>query len=326
MLPYVFAHPQYLYLLGIIPPLALWYLWQHTRQQVAVRVSTTAPFRSIKQNLKAISRHLLFVLRLIGCAFLILALARPQLVVSKKMIRSEGIDIMLVLDISGSMFARDFVPNRLEAAKNVAKHFIDNRPNDRIGLVVFSSQAYAASPVTIDHDALKTIVSGIEGGTFETGTAIGLGIGTATNRLQESKSNSRVIILMTDGENNAGDVNPIDAAQLAAAAGIRVYTIGMEPYEHSIDQQQSSTLPQFGPTAEVLLQQIAMVTDGKYYHAMDEKNLASIYKVIDGLEKTKVDVASFNQNAEAFFPFAVIALIAIFLEVLLRYTTYKSIS
>jgi len=327
MMPsYVFAQPQFLYLLGIIPVLALWYVWQHPLQQVAVRISTTSAFREFKPSLKIILRHFLFVLRLIACALVIVALARPQFVVSQKMIRSEGIDIMLVLDVSGSMFARDFVPNRLEAAKNVAKHFIDNRPNDRIGLVVFSSKSYAASPITIDHESLKTIINGVQGGTFETGTAIGLGIGTAVNRLQQSKSNSRVIILMTDGENNAGDVSPMEAAQLASSLGIRVYTIGMEPYSEQSVTAKSDSIPFFGPTAESLLQQMAAISGGKYFHAMDEKNLAAIYKEIDGMEKTKVDVASFQQNTEAFFPFVLVALIAILVEVLLRYTTFKSIS
>ncbi|MFI5134846.1 MAG: VWA domain-containing protein, partial [Chitinophagales bacterium] len=227
---YVFAQPQFLNLLSAIPLLALWYVWQHRRQEIPIRTSTVAAFRDFKPNFKIILRHSQFVLRLVACALLIVAMARPQFVVSQKMIRSEGIDIVLALDISGSMFTRDFVPNRLEASKSVAKHFIDNRPNDRIGLVVFSSQAYSACPVTIDHESLKTILSGIQAGSLEVGTAIGVGIGTAVNRLQSSKSSSRVIILMTDGENNAGDVSPMEAAQLASSLGIRIYTIGMEPY------------------------------------------------------------------------------------------------
>ncbi|MFI5135289.1 MAG: VWA domain-containing protein, partial [Chitinophagales bacterium] len=194
-----------------------------------------------------------------------------------------------------------------------------------IGLVVFSSQAYSACPVTIDHESLKTILSGIQAGSLEVGTAIGVGIGTAVNRLQSSKSSSRVIILMTDGENNAGDVSPMEAAQLASSLGIRIYTIGMEPYSQ-MSSVKNDSLPFFGPTAEALLQQMAAVTGGKYFHAMDEKNLASIYKEIDSMEKTKVDVASFQQNTEAFFPFALIALIAVLLEVLLRYTIFKSMS
>jgi len=326
MIPsYQFANPQLLYLLGVIPPLALWYVWKHGKQEMPVRTSSIAAFRNSKPNLKIMLRHSQFVLRLIACALLIVALARPQFVVSQKMIRSEGIDIMLVLDVSGSMFTRDFVPNRLEASKNVAKHFIDNRPNDRIGLVVFSSQAYSACPVTIDHESLKTILTGIQAGTLEVGTAIGVGIGTAVNRLQNTKSNSRVIILMTDGENNAGDVSPMDAAQLAASLGIKIYAIGMEPYSEMAHAKNDS-LPISGPTAEALLQQVAAVTGGKYFHAMDEKNLAAIYKEVDGMEKTKVDVASFQQNTEAFFPFALIAMIAMLLELLLRYTIFKSMS
>lgn len=326
MLPFVFATPSVLLALGIIPVMITWYAWQHRNQQTTVRLSTAGGFHSSGPGLKIILRHLLFAFRLIACALLIIAAARPQFILSKQMIRSEGIDIMLVLDVSGSMLTKDFVPNRLEASKTIAAKFIDGRPNDRIGIVVFAAQSYTASPVTIDHESLKTIIKGIEPGTLAYGTAIGSGLGTAISRLQSSNGKSKVIILMTDGSNNAGNILPDRAAQLAASNAIRIYAIGMEPYQGiSLSEREDKNLKLIGgPSAEELLTEIAGHTGGQYFHAMDEKNLASVYEEIDRMEKTRVDITSYRENSEAFFPFALLAVFLIITELILRYTVFRT--
>ena len=264
---------------------------------------------------------------MIACAALIIALARPQVTLSRQTIASEGMDIVLAIDVSGSMLAKDFVPNRLEAAKKVAADFISKRPNDRIGVIFFAAEAYTGCPITIDHNALKQVVENVKIGSLKDGTAIGMGLGTAANRLKESQSASKIIILVTDGENNAGTIKPLEAAQLAKALNIRTYCIGIlatSAEGQPFTKQDSAYAALGGPTAEVTLMQIAEITGGKYFRAANEKMLAGIYKEIDAMEKTKVNVTSYKRYEEHYYLFAVFAAVALLAELILRNTIFKT--
>jgi Ca-activated chloride channel family protein len=318
------AQPQWFWLLILLLPMAAAYWWKRPSSafiKMPVENISSGKIRTLKTTL----RNGLPLLRISAFAAIIMALARPQTMQQKQTIQSEGIDILIVLDISGSMLTTDFAPNRLEAAKAQAEKFIDGRPNDRIGLVVFASNAYTACPVTIDHAALKKIMSSIKSSQLADATAVGMGLGTAVNRLQSSNGKSKVIILMTDGESNTGEIDPLTSADLAMTLGIRVFTIDMEPHQ---DQGHSEVAPPSGsnPTGERLLQQIAANTGGIYYHASDDKKLAAIYSQLDQLMKTKMDVATFKSYNDHFFPFLWFALFALLFEMFLRYTFFKTIT
>jgi Ca-activated chloride channel family protein len=322
-----FADPQVLWLLGGLPVLMVWYIWKNVSQQASLQISSIASLQFTGMSARVWMRHGLFLLRLIALAALVVALARPQITISKNIIATEGIDIMLTFDISGSMSNRDFIPSRLEAAKKVAEDFIDCRPNDRIGVIFFAAEAYAGCPITIDHEALKKIIANVKTGSLEDGTAIGLGIGTAVNRLKESFSKAKIIILMTDGENNAGSVKPLEAAQFAKSFSIKIYSIGiLSPgSERQPMTQEDSTYAAIGNlSAEATLIQIAEMTGGKYFRATNEKKLAGIYEEINGLEKTRADMAIYKRFEERFYLFAIIATILLFSEMLLRYTIFKT--
>ncbi|MEO6169016.1 MAG: VWA domain-containing protein [Chitinophagales bacterium] len=322
-----FANPDWFWLLNSIPLFTAGYLWRHKKQQATLQLSSTAPFLRAPRTSKIYLRHILFVLRMISVAFLIGALARPQAVLTKNILATEGLDIVIAMDISGSMLARDFVPNRLEAAKRVAIDFIVNRPNDRIGIVYFAGEAYTGCPITIDHKALEQIITGVKTGAVEDGTAIGLGLGTAANRLIESESPTKIIILVTDGENNAGTVKPLEAAQLVKSLNIHTYCIGIfspAAEKQPVTSSDSTYAAIGGPTAETTLLQIAEVTGGKYFRATSDKALETIYGQIDTLEKTKVDVTKYNRYEERFFLFAILAAIALLAEIVLRYTIFRT--
>lgn len=322
-----FADPSLLWMLNGLPLFTAWYIWQHKRQQAALQLSSISFLVGAERSAKIWLRHSLFVLRMISCAALIIALARPQVTLSRQTIASEGMDIVLAIDVSGSMLAKDFVPNRLEAAKKVATDFISKRPNDRIGVVFFAAEAYTGCPITIDHHALTQVVENVKIGSLKDGTAIGMGLGTAANRLKESRSTSKMIILVTDGENNAGTIKPIDAAQLAKALNIRTYCIGIlaaSAEGQPVSRQDSAYAALGGPTAEVTLMQIAEITGGKYFRAANEKKLAGIYKEIDAMEKTKVNVTSYKRYEEHFYLFALIAAAALLVELILRNTIFKT--
>ena len=324
-----FAYPQLLWLLAAIPLLLGWYSLQHTRQQTVLQFSSINPFRRLRPTWKQVLRHSLILLRMISYGALVIAVAQPQVTLSKQTIATEGIDIVLAFDISGSMLTRDFVPNRLEAAKKVADDFIDRRPNDRIGAVFFTAQAYTGSPVTIDHNSLKKIIDNVQMGLLEDGTAIGMGLGTAVNRLKESPAGTKIIILVTDGENNAGEVKPIEAAQYAKSLNIRVYSIGiLAPVSEKriLTAQDSAYMALGNPSAETTLSQIAQITGGKYFRATNEKSLDAVYKEIDQLEKTKVNMTTYRRYENRYFLLAVIAFLALLMELLLRYTVFKTIA
>lgn len=322
-----FANPQWFWLMNSIPLLLAWYAWRHLKQQRTLLVPGTATWSNTPATAKIYTRHGMFALQLVAIAALIVAMARPQAVTSKQNVASEGLDIMLAIDISGSMASRDFVPSRLEAAKKVAIDFIEGRPNDRIGVVFFAGEAYTGCPITIDHRALEQIISDVKTGDVADGTAIGLGLGLAANRLTEQPSRDKIIILVTDGENNAGDVKPSDAARLVRSLKIHNYCIGIfspASEKQPISANDSTYAALGGPTAESTLIRITEITGGKYFRASNEKSLASIYGEINALAKTRVDVVSYNRYAERFYLFAIIAAISIFSSVVLRYTLFRT--
>jgi Ca-activated chloride channel homolog len=325
-----FAHPAFFALLLFIPLMIWWHVRQGSRNTPALRLTTLSGLGSIKPTWKVRFRPLLFVLRLISLAALAVALARPQSSNVTESIDSEGIDIVLSVDVSGSMLAEDLKPNRIEAAKKVALDFVDKRPTDRIGLVIFSGESFTQCPITIDHDVLKEQLSSIKSGVLVDGTAIGDGLATAVDRIRRSNGKSRIVILLTDGVNNIGKVGPELALEVAKAYKVRVYTIGigtrgMAPYPVPTPFGMQKQMQEV-QIDEPLLQKIATETGGKYYRATNNSSLASIYTEIDKLEKTKVEISSYKHYAELFFPFALVALVCMALEAILRYTFFRSIT
>lgn len=323
-----FANPEFFYLLLLIPLMGVWYWYKNNRSKAELQLSTTLPFAGIKKSARQIFYHGLFVFRIAAIALLVVALARPQKTTSSQDITIEGIDIVMAIDISSSMLAEDLKPNRLEAAKNVAIDFINGRPNDRVGLVVFAGETFTQVPLTTDHTVLDNMFADIKSGMIEDGTAIGDGLATAVSRLRDSKAISKVIILLTDGVNNSGAVDPVSAAEIAKLYGIRIYTIGVgsmgtAPYPVSTPfgvQYQNMEVE----IDEGLLQKVADMTDGKYFRATSNNKLKEIYKEIDELERSKIDVTEFHKKSEEFWPFAFLALILFGLEILLKNTIFRT--
>ena len=323
-------HAVHLYLLLIIPVLGLWYWFRYKKDNADLQISNTKSFESTGKSAKQYLYFSLYLLRILAIALLIVALARPQSSTSRKNVTIEGIDIVIALDISSSMLAMDLQPNRLEAAKEVATEFIAGRPNDRFGLVIFSGEAFTQCPLTTDHVVLNNLFKEVHSGMIEDGTAIGDGLATAINRLKDSKAVSKVIILLTDGVNNMGSVDPLSAAQIAKVFGIRIYTIGVgtegtAPYPV---QTPFGVQTQYVEVKidEALLQKVAEMTDGKYFRATSNRKLREIYSEIDKLEKSKIDVTEFRKKKEEFFPFALLAFVFITLEVVLKNTVFKSVT
>ncbi len=323
----VLAHPHFLWLLLLLPLLVWYYIRQNKTRATVFRISTTEGVKGIKPPPKVVWRPALVVLRCIALAAFIIALARPQKTNVSETIDSEGIDIVLSVDISGSMLAEDFKPDRLEAAKQNALKFVNARPTDRIGLVIFAGESFTQCPITIDHNVLKEQLSAIKSGMLEDGTAIGMGLATAVDRLRDARGKSRVVILMTDGVNNTGMVDPQTALEIAKAYKVRVYTIGIGTEGQALSPVQTpfGIQKQMVPVQidENLLRKIAKETGGKYYRATGNSKLESIYKEIDQLEKTKVEVNAYKHYAELFFPFALTGIIALLLEVVLSYTYFR---
>ncbi len=324
-----FANPEFLFLLLLVPGLAVWYYYRLQSKESDVRYSTLEPFSMVKFSAKERLRHLPFILRLCALALVIIALARPQSTSKGQNVYSEGIDIVLALDISGSMLAEDFQPNRIEAAKNVAQDFIGGRTNDRIGLIIFSGESFTQCPLTVDYEVLKSLIKPLKSGMIEDGTAIGLGLANAVNRLRDSKAKSKVVILLTDGVNNRGEIDPISAAQIAQSYGIRVYTVGVgtigeAPYPV---QTPFGVRYQMVPVEidEKVMTQIAEMTDGKYFRATDNKKLRSIYQEIDKLEKTRIEVRSYRRYTELFYSFIIAALLLLVGDVVLTNTWLRKL-
>ena len=323
-----FASPHFLYLLVIVPLLGLWYWYRHRKDQADIQVSSTAGFEKSPRSVKQYLFFGMYVLRALAIGLLIIALARPQTTSSRQDVTIEGIDIVMALDVSSSMLAMDLKPDRLEAAKEVASEFISGRPNDRFGLVIFSGETFTQAPLTTDHAVIKSLFKNIRSGMIEDGTAIGDGLATSINRLKDSKAVSKVIILLTDGVNNMGSLDPLSSAEIAKMYGIRIYTIGVgsegnAPYPvqtpFGIQTQYMEV-----KIDEALLQQVAELTDGRYFRATSNSKLREIYQEIDKLEKSKIDVTEFKKKKEEFLPFALLAFLLITAEVLLRNTVFRS--
>jgi Ca-activated chloride channel family protein len=323
-----FAQPGFFWLLLVIPLMIAYYYWRNQQLQGVLGMSSTRGFAFAPKNPMRIWRHYGIVLRSIAFIALVAALARPQSALSWQNETTEGIDIMIATDISGSMLSEDFKPNRLEAGKNIAIDFIKNRPSDRIGLVVFSGESFTQCPLTIDHDVLVNLFHDIKNGMIDDGTAIGMGLATAVSRLKNSEAKSKVIILLTDGVNNMGSIPPITAAEIAKQFGVRVYTVGVGtngsapyPFRDQLGNIHHQMIPV--QIDEGTLGKIAGITGGKYFRARNNTELSEIYQQIDKLEKVKIAVTQYHKRTEHYLPFAIIALAVLSLEVLLNNTIFK---
>lgn len=325
-----FASPYYLWLLTLLAPMIGYYVWRTLQGGAAIRISSVAGVVRAPRTVRYYLRHLPFALRAAAFALLVVALARPQDVEQNVRTNTEGIDIMLAIDVSGSMLARDFKPDRITAAKEVAGSFIADRYGDRIGLVAFAGEAFTQSPLTTDQSTLQTLLARIRSGLIEDGTAIGNGLATAINRLRESDAKSKVIILLTDGVNNRGEIAPMTAAEIAKAQGIRVYTIGvgtegMAPYP-AIDMFGNLTfVNQKVEIDEKVLKAISDMTGGRYFRATDKDKLKAVYDEINQLEKSKVEVTEHISYHELFLVWALAALGLLLAEFLLSNLVLKRI-
>ena len=325
-----FQSPAYLFLLLLLIPVIGWYIWEMRKADASLQVSSTDTLKRQKKTTRIYLLHVPFVLRTVTIVLLTIALARPQLTNSWKSESTEGIDIMMALDISGTMQAEDLRPNRLEAAKNVASEFIMSRPNDNIGLVVFAGESFCQCPLTTDHAVLINLFKSVKFGMIEDGTAIGLGLANAVNRMKDSETKSKVIILLTDGSNNRGDIDPQTAAEIAQTFGIRVYAVGVGSYGKARVPVQTPVGIQYmtmdSEFDEATLKKIASTTGGEYFRATDNKSLAQIYEQIDKLEKTKIRVREYSKRTENFQPYLIAALLCLLLEILLRYFVLRTVS
>lgn len=324
-----FLHPGLFWLLLVIPVYVAWYIWKRHSLNATLQMSTLKPFAGLTSSWKSYLRHLPMVLRMFAIVAVVAVLARPQSTNSFRDEKTEGIDIVMALDISGSMQAVDFKPNRLEAAKDVGVRFVSNRPDDNIGLVIFAGESFTQCPLTTDHSALTGLFNDVKLGMLEDGTAIGMGLATSVSRIKESKAKSKVIILLTDGCNNCGDITPQKAAEIAQTFGVRVYTIGVGTIGTAKRPVQTAMGTQYVEEEvkidEQLLGKVAEMTGGKYFRATDKKSLVAIYEEIDQMEKTILDVREFTKKTEEYLPFALVALLLLILEVVLRNTILRTL-
>ncbi len=327
----IFANPSYLYLLILLIPVIAWYIRTQKGAQASLKVPTVSAFAKLPRSYKHYLRHVNFGILVTAMGLLIVVLARPQSTDSWSKSDTEGIDIMISLDVSGSMLAADFKPNRVEAAKDVASQFILGRPTDNIGLVIFAKESFTMCPMTTDHAVLLNLLKDVNTELIDgNATAIGNGLATAVNRIKDGQAKSKTIILLTDGTNNAGDVAPITSAEIAKAFGVRVYTVGvgtqgtapfpaMTPYGTVVYQDMKVDIDE--PT----LKEIASITGGQYFRATDKSKLKSIFEEIDKMEKTKISVREFSKKKEEYLPFALIAFGLLLIYILLRNTLLRTI-
>ncbi len=327
-----FANKEYLLLLVLLVPYLLWYVLYRKKAEPSMRVSNTLPYRYMRRSWKVVLMPSLFALRLIAFVLLVIVLARPQTRNSWKHETQEGIDIMLAIDVSTSMLAEDLQPNRLEAAKLVAAEFIAGRPDDNIGLTIFAGEAFTQCPMTTDHAALLNMLQSVRTdivtrGFISDGTAIGMGLASSISRLKESHAKSKVVILLTDGSNNMGDISPMTAAEMAKSFGIRVYTIGVGSNNTArYPMPVAGGIQYVNMPVEIdteTLNNIAKTADGDFYRATNSEELKQIYKQIDKLEKSKLNVKKVEKRYDVFQPFAIAALIVLLLEILLRITIFR---
>jgi len=325
----VFNNIGYLFLLLLLIPYIIWYILKHRNTEASLQVSDASIYGQTPKTYKNYLIHAPFVLRVLALFFIVLVLARPQSTNNWQNSETEGIDIMLALDVSTSMLAEDLKPNRLEAAKEVATEFISGRPHDNIGVTLFAGESFTQCPLTVDHSVLLNLIQQAECGVIEDGTAVGMGIANAVSRLKDSKAISKVIILLTDGTNNMGDISPLTAAEIAKSFGIRIYTVGVgtngtAPYPYPV----AGTIQYVNMPVEIdesTLTQIAGTTDGQYYRATSNSKLKEVYEEIDKLEKTKISVKQYSRREEEYLVFALAAFVCVLLEILLRNTVLKKI-
>lgn len=324
-----FANIGYLFLLILLIPYIVWYIMKRKSNEATIQISDARVYAHTPKSYKNYLLHIPFILRIIALILIIIVLARPQTTNAWQQNEIEGIDIMLAIDISTSMLAEDLKPNRLEAAKEVAAEFVNGRPNDNIGITLFAGESFTQCPLTVDHTVLLNLIKDIKCGIIEDGTAVGMGIANAITRLKNSKAKSKVIILLTDGTNNRGDISPLTAAEMAKSFDIRVYTIGVgtngtAPYPYPI----GGTVQYINIPVEIdekTLTQIAGIAEGNYFRATSNSKLKEVYKEIDKLEKTKLNVKQYTKRQEEYQLFALAAFLCILLEVLLRNSILKKI-
>ena len=324
-----FAHPWMLLGLLLVPAMIGWWLWRYRKQEAALQHSNIGLFDGVKQSLRARLRWLPYALKVVAVGAIVVALARPQSALSRQEMTVEGIDIVMALDLSGSMLAEDFKPNRLEAAKSVAADFIKGRKTDRMGLVVFAGEAFTQVPLTVDHQVLLKQLGNLKSGSMRDGTALGDGLATAINRIKESEAKSKVIILLTDGVNNQGSVDPLSAAEIADLYNIRLYTIGVG----SLGKAPYPFRDQFGRVHyqnidveidEPLMREMAEATnDGRYFRATNKKALKEIFSQIDEMEKSKIDVTEYAQTKDEYVGWLWLAFIALLAGVLIKWGWFK---
>ncbi len=324
-----FATPGLLYLLFFLVPMIGWYIWKERDAFANIQVSSIKALENEGLTFRHLLRHFVFALRVLVIALVILVLSRPQSTNRWQNVTTEGIDIMIALDISSSMLAQDLRPNRLEASKDVAIEFVSGRETDRMGLVVYSGESFTQCPLTSDHAVLINLFKDIESGMIEDGTAIGMGLANAVNRLKDSKAMSKVIILLTDGVNNRGAIAPLTAAEIARTFGIRVYTIGVgtrgmapAPVQTPFGTRYQNVKVEID---EETLKQIADATEGRYFRATDNEKLREIYLEIDQMEKSKIDVKEYSKKEEEYMRFGLLATILFMLEILVRYLFFRNI-
>lgn len=325
-----FANPGYLFLLLLLIPVVGWFVWKLRNPKASVQLSSTSTLQQQPKCARAYLIYVPFALRVATIVLLSIALARPQLSNRWQSESTEGIDIMMALDVSGTMLGEDFKPNRLEAAKAVATDFVIARPNDQIGLVVFAGESFTQCPLTTDHAVLVNLFQAVKFGMIEDGTAIGLGLANAVNRMKDSHTKSKVIILLTDGSNNRGEIDPQTAAEIAKTYGIRVYAIGVGSYGKVRVPIQTPYGTQYGTMDsefdEQTLRNIAQTTGGEYFRATDNSSLKAIYNQIDQLEKTKIRVREYSKRTENFAPFLWAALACLLLEIILRCFVLRTVA
>ena len=329
-----FANNAYLLLMLLIIPCTIWYVLKANKRRATLSVPTTSMYGGMRKSWKYYLIHVPFILDMAAIILLSLILARPQTTDRWQDTEIEGIDIMLCVDVSTSMLAEDLKPNRIEAAKQVASEFINGRPNDNIGLTIFAGEAFTQCPMTVDHAVLLNMFQNVSSdiaakGIIEDGTAIGMGLANAISRLKDSQAKSKVIILLTDGSNNRGEVSPMTGAEMAKSFGIRVYTIGVGtngtapyPVQGAFGKQYINMAVEID---ENVLRQIAQTANGQYYRATSNSKLREVYEEIDKLERTKLQVKEFSKNQEEFQPFALLLLLCVLLSIVLKQTVLRTI-
>ena len=329
-----FANSAYLLLMLLVIPCVVWYLLRANKRRATLSVPTTYMYQGMRKSWKYYLIHVPFILDMAALVLLSLILARPQTTDRWQDTEIEGIDIMLCVDVSTSMLAEDLKPNRIEAAKQVAAEFINGRPNDNIGLTIFAGEAFTQCPMTVDHSVLLNMFQNVSSdiaakGIIEDGTAIGMGLANAISRLKDSQAKSKVIILLTDGSNNRGEISPMTAAEMAKSFGIRVYTIGVGTNGTAPYPVQGAYGKQYVNMAveidENILRQIAQTGSGQYYRATSNSKLKEVYEEIDKLERTKLQVKEFSKNQEEYQPLALALLLSLLLSILLKQTVLRTI-